>query len=150
MRIRSVAKLASVLALTAVATTACASKRAELDAEQAKAIREASVDSAHRREVYLQCVLDDANAYALDPSADVIAAADVADLSLAKCRPLLGAANEDFGLELFSGGEDVVHATAMANRATDVVRTSARGQAIAQVVDARRKRSSTPARETGS
>ena len=146
MRMLSAVKLAGILALTAIAATACASKKADLlAAEEAKATAEASVDSAHRREVYLKCVLDDANGYATDPGADTIAPGDVADLSLAKCRSLLKDADADSSLELFAAGDDVAHAAAVAGRATDVVRTRARDQAVAQVVDARRKRAATPA-----
>ena len=151
MRMHSAVKLVGVLALVAVATTACASKRAALlNAEQAKTLSEADINGAHRRAVYLKCVLDDANAYAADPAADAIAPGDVADLSLARCRSRLRDADEDFSLELFSAGDDVAHAAAVASRATDVVRARARDQAIAQVVDARRQRPSAPAKANGS
>jgi hypothetical protein len=152
MHMRSAVKLAGVLALAAVATTACASQNKDLlRAEQAKFMRESSVDVAQKHADYLKCVLGDAKTYAMDPGSDAVAPGDLADVSLVKCGALLKSVEEDFGMEMFSGGEDVARAAAAATRTTDTVRSSARGQAVALIVDARRKRSSTPTtKEAGS
>src|SRR5262249_49026041 len=146
-------KLAGFLALTAVATTACASMKedqAAASAERAKITREASVDGSGKRADYVKCVLDDANTQAMDPDSDAIAPGDLADASLARCGKLLRGSQEDFSMELFSDGQDVASAAATATRTTEAVRSSARGRAVALIVDARRKRSSTPTKEAGS
>jgi hypothetical protein len=151
MHMRSAVKLAGVLALGAVVTTGCASGRQDVQkAELARAMNEASINPAKRRADYLKCVLDDANVQAMDPSSDAIAPGDLVDVSLATCGSLLGGAQEDFGVEMFSQGQDVVRAAAAATQVADTVRASARGQAVALIVDARRKRSAAPTKEAGS
>jgi hypothetical protein len=152
MHMRSSVKLAAFLALTAVATTACASMKQEQAAastERTKITREASVDGSGKRADYLKCVLDDANTQAMDPGSDAITPDDLADASLAKCGSLLRGSQEDFSIELFSSGQDVASAAATATRTTEAVRTSARGQAVALIVDARRRRASTPTKAAG-
>jgi hypothetical protein len=142
-------RLAGLLALVAVATSACAStkmkqEQAAASAERDKITREASVDGSRKRTDYVKCVLDNANMWAMDPDRDAIEPGDLADTSLAKCGALLRSTQEDFSIELFSGDQDIVSSAAAAARATEAVRSGARGRAVAAIVDARRKRSSTP------
>jgi len=152
---RSSVKLAGLLALAVVATSACASTKAKQEeaaasAERAKITREASVDGSQKRADYAKCVMDDVNVRAVDPDSDAIEPGDLADASLAKCGSVLRGSQDDVSIELFSDGRDVASAAAAATRATEAVRSSVRGRAVAVIVDARRKRLSTPANAAGS
>jgi hypothetical protein len=150
MHMRSSVRLAGLLAVLVVATSACASakmkqEQAEASAERDRIAREATVDASRRRVDYVKCVMDGARVSAMDPGSDAIEPGDLADASLAKCGSLLSSSQEDFGIELFSSGQDIASAAAAASRTTDAVRASARGNAVAAILDARRRRSSAPA-----
>ena len=72
MHMRSAVRLAGLLALVAVATSACAStkvkqEQAAASAERDKITREATVDGSRRRADYVKCVMDQANLAAMDP-----------------------------------------------------------------------------------
>jgi hypothetical protein len=149
MHMRSAVRHAGLLALVAVAVSACASaqvkqEQAAASAERDKITREATVDGSRRRADYVKCVTDQATSSAMDPDSDAIEAGDLADTSLAKCGALLRSTQEDFSFELLSDGQDVVSAAAVAARTTQALRASARGRAVAAIVDARRKRASPP------
>jgi hypothetical protein len=149
MHMRSAVRLAGLLALVAVATSACAStkvkqEQAAASAERDKITREATVDGSRRRADYVKCVMDQANLAAMDPDSAAIAAGDLADASLAKCGALLRSTQEDFSIELLSDGQDVVSAAAVAARTSEALRASVRGRAVAVIADARRKRAATP------
>jgi hypothetical protein len=147
MQVCSAVKLGSLLALAAVATTACGSVRQEqalATAEQTKIVNEGSVDGTRKRAEYLKCVVDDATTFAGEPSSDAIAPGDLADVSLTKCGSRLDGLQEDFSLEMLSSGQDITRASAAASRTTDTVRAVARGKAVAVIVETRRNRTVTP------
>jgi hypothetical protein len=157
MNMRSSVRLAGLLALVVVATSACAStkvkqakqEQAVANAEWDKINREASLDGPQKRADYVECVMDDAKMLAMDPDSDAIAPGDLADASLARCGSHLRSSQDDFSLELLSGGQDVASAAATASRTTEAVRASARRRAVAVIVDARRERSSPPSEGGG-